>query len=97
MNQEKNVVHLDDLKKNLGGNGGGNGTGNGIITHRLDQLEQQVNKLETKVDALKDQSTRMDEKMKEVATKSDVLRLFVVSLSVAVLTLIGHLLIRTIG
>ena len=75
--------------------GGGNGNG-GLVKHRLEELERRMTRLEEKVDTLAGTCTRIDTKMDDIASKSYVLRAFGYTAALLVVTVVGHLLIRTL-
>ena len=88
--------------------GQGNGSSNGALTrHRLDDLERRMSGVETKVDDLRNTSTRIETKidgMKELletklnnmADRSYVLRWFGITVALLALTLVGHLILRSL-
>ena len=78
------------------GTSGGNGNG-GLTRHRLTELERRMGTLEGKVDDLGNTCTKIETKLDEIASKSYVLWIFGVTTAVLVLSLVGHLVIRTVG
>ena len=71
---------------------GGNG---GLTRHRLEELEQRMGMVEGKVDDLRNTCTRIETKLDNVGTKSYVLWILGGTSAVLVLSLVGHLLIRS--
>ena len=89
----ENVVELRSQEALGGRNGnGGNGT---LVRYRLGELERRMGVLEDKVDRLIVTCTEINGKLSDLASKSYVLQIFVVTAAVLVLTLVGHLLIRS--
>ena len=77
---------------------GGRRNGNGDITqHRLGELERRMGIVESKVDGLIVTCTEINGKLSDIASKSYVLQVFGVTAAILVLTLVGHLVIRSIG
>ncbi len=78
--------------------GGGNGGRNGRLTeHRLTELERRMGALEGKVDSIRDTCARMETKLDGMASKALVLTISGLTGGGLIVTLIGHLLIRSIG
>ncbi len=74
---------------------GGNGNG-GLTRYRLNELERRMGVLEGKVDELVTRCARIEARLDEIASKSYVLWTFGGTAALLVLTLVGHLLIRTL-
>ena len=95
--RSEKVVELR-AQETLGGKNGNDGNGN-LIRHRLGELERRMGVLEGKVDLLTTLCNEINTKINGFAEKSYVLRWFgitlLVTLSGCILTLIGHLLIRS--
>ena len=89
-----NVTQLNPSQSVSGGGNGGNG---GVLSYRLGEVERRVTALESKVDNINDTCIKIDTKMKEVPSKAFVIWFGIGLLSVSVLTLLGHLLIRNLG
>ena len=71
---------------------GGNGNGN-----RLTELERRMTALEAGMKTINDTVIEINTKMDGLASKSYVLTIFGMTGGLAVLTFIGHVLIRTLG
>ena len=89
-----NVTQLDPLRSVSGGGNGGNG---GVLSYRLGEVERRVAALESKVSDVNDTCIKIDAKMEEAPSKSFVIWFGIGLLSLSVLTLLGHLLIRYLG
>lgn len=76
------------------GTSGGNG---GLTRHRLNELERRMGTLEGKVDDLVVTCAEIKTKLDEIASKSYVLWIFGGTAAVLILSLAGHLMIRTLG
>lgn len=77
---------------------GGNGAApRGLTDHRLADLERRMAAVEGKVEDLRNQCTRIETKLDGMAGKSYVLWLFVGAVSASILSIVGHLLVRTIA
>ena len=71
--------------------------GNGELTrHRLDEVERRMGVVERKVDELVTTCTRIETKLDEIASKSYVWRLFGGTAVVLLLSIVAHILIRTL-
>jgi len=78
--------------------GSGNGGGDGRLTeHRLTELERRMSALEEKADSIRDSCTRIETKLDGMASKTFVLTIFGLTGGGLLISLIGHLLIRSIG
>ena len=77
-----------------GGIGGGNGS---LVNHRLAALESRMDRLEGLVKEVNDICIEIRTKLDEKANKSYVLTIFALTGGIAILTLVGHLIIRNIG
>jgi len=77
-----------------GGNGNG---GNGLVGHRLSDLERRMETLESSVKTVSDTVIRIEAKMDGLASKTYVLTIFGITGGLAVLTFIGHIILRAIG
>ena len=64
---------------------------------RLGEVERRVATLESKVDDVRDTCTRISTKMEEIPSKAYVLRYAFGIVTLMILSLLGHLLIRSIG
>ena len=79
------------------GNGNNGGNGDKLVDHRLTELERRMAALETGVKTINDTVIEINTKMDGLASKSYVLTIFGMTGGLAVLTFIGHLLLRSIG
>lgn len=77
--------------------GGSTGGGGDLVDYRLAQLERRVGNLEQSVSDIQQTVTAVKEQMKNVATKHTVSFWIVGAVIVNFLTLLGHLLIRSLG
>ena len=93
--QDGKVVQLR-RQEALGGRNDNGGNGN-IIHYRLDEIESRMGVLEDKVDGLIVTCTEINGKLSDLAGKSYVLQIFGVTAAVLVLTLVGHLFIRSMA
>ena len=81
-----------DTKRPLPENGdGGDG---GRTNHRLKELERRAQNIENKINGMNITLTEINTKMDEKASKSYVLGWALGTFALAILTLLGHLLIR---
>lgn len=82
-----------------GGNTGGPGDGGneGLTSYRLGELERRVWNLESKVDDIHTICTRIETRLEGMATMTYVLKVFGISGGVLFLTLVGHLIIRSLS
>ena len=77
---------------------GGGGIGGGdLVDYRLGELERRVGNLEQSVSDIQQTVTAVKEQMKNVATKHTVAFWVVGAVVLNFLTLLGHLLIRSLG
>lgn len=91
-------LHPVDAEDPPGGAGTSGGNGNGGLTrHRLNELERRMGTLEGKVDDLVVTCAEIKTKLDEIASKSYVLWIFGGTAAVLILSLVGHLMIRTLG
>ena len=95
MSRPENVVSMTPEGSPAPGGGGGNGNG-GLTRHRLSELERRMGVVEGKVDELVTTCTRIETKLDEIASKSYVLRIFGGTAVVLILSIVGHVLIRTL-
>lgn len=79
------------------GQSGGGSAGGDLVGHRLGELERRVGKLEDSISEIGNTVTAVQEQMKSVATKHAIAFWVVGAVVVNFLTLLGHLLIRSIG
>ena len=94
MNTEPDNVTPLNRTSTASGGGGGNGNG-ALIQFRLVDLERRAEVLERKVDDVKDIVIRIETKMDGLAPKSYVLWFNGGIVALALLTIIGHLLIKS--
>ena len=88
-----NVADFQGFKKPTGSDGnGGNG---GLTSHRLTQLEGRMDRLEGKVDQIHTTCTEIKTELKNLATNSFVWRMFAAVGVLLLISLVGHLLIRS--
>ena len=95
MNTDSNVTSINPAAP-IGGPNGGDGNGN-LIRHRLNELERRMGVLESKVDTLAITCTRIETKLGDIASKSYVLWVFGVTAAVLLLSVVGHMFIRSLG
>lgn len=90
-------LHAVDTEDPPGGSGTGGRNGNGgLARYRLDELERRMGTLEGEVRELVTKCTRIETKLDEIASKSYVLWIFVGTVAASIVTIVGHLLIRTL-
>ena len=98
MAEKGNVADLRGYRKPPGDDGNGNG---GLTRHRLDELERRMGVLEGKVDDLRNTCTRIETNLRNMtsnmASKSYVLWIFGGTTAAGILSIVGHLLIRSFG
>lgn len=95
MSRPENVLPMTPVGSPAHGSGGGNGSGE-LTRHRLSELERRMGVVEGKVDELVKTCTRIETKLDEIASKSYVLRVFGMTVAVLILSIVAHLLIRTL-
>ena len=80
--------------------GGSNGNG-GLLKYRLAELERRMTALEATTRSINETVIRIDEKLsglsETAASKAYVLTIFGVTGGIAVLTFIGHIVLRAVG
>ena len=84
----------NDARQSGGGSTGGGGD---LVDYRLGELERRVGNLEASIADIQQTATAVQEQMKSVATKHTVSAWIVGAVIVNFLTLIGHLLVRSMG
>ena len=90
-------LHAVDTEDPPGGSGTGGRNGNGgLARYRLDELERRMGTLEGEVRELVVTCTRIETKLDEIASKSYVWRIFSGTAVLCIVTIVGHLLIRTL-
>lgn len=77
-------------------NGGGGGSGP-LLEHRLSELERRMASLELTAKSINDTVIEINTTLGSVATKTYVLTIFGVTGGLAVLTFIGHIVLRAVG
>lgn len=77
--------------------GGSTGGGSDLVDYRLGELERRVGNLEESLAKIQETATAVKEQMKSVATKHTVSFWVVGAVIVNFLTLVGHLLVRSLG
>ena len=92
----------DEPERSGGGYAGGGHRGNGdggddIAVYRLDQMEHRLRQIEADVKSINETVVKVNTKMDALATKEYVLTIFGITGGFAILTFIGHLLLRTLG
>ena len=88
------VVPNDPNQAGGGSTGGGGGD---LVDYRLGELERRVGNLEESLGRIQETATAVKEQMKSVATKHTVAFWVVGAVFVNFLTLVGHLLVRSLG
>ena len=78
------------------GTGGGNGNG-GLTRYRLNEQAEKLRDVERKVDDLRILCTAINTKLESAVYRSDLWKLFGGTAAVLVLTLVGHIVLRSIG
>ena len=88
---------VTDIRRSRGlGGPNSNGGGSGDLTnYRLERLEDRMGVVESKVDDLIVTCARIDEKLNNLASKSYVLWIFGGTALTLIVTIVGHLLIRS--
>ena len=84
--QQRAPVHV-------GGNGGNGGD---LTNHRLGELERRMAQIEATAKQINDLCIEMNTKLDEKASKTYVLTIFGVTGGLAVLTFIGHVMLRAL-
>ena len=78
-----------------------NGSNGGLTGHRLNELERRMGVLEGKVDELRNTCTRIEANLQNMtsnmASKSYVLWIFGVTTAAGILTIVGHMLVRSMS
>ena len=90
---EPSHLHALQTPPKQGGTNGGNGN---LVGHRLAELERRMEKIESAVSSINPLCIEMNTKLDEKASKSYVLTIFAFTGSLAVLSLVGHAIIRTL-
>lgn len=85
------------VEANPSQSGGGSAGGGDLVGCRLAELERRVGKLEESVSDIRDGVAAVKEQMTSVATKHTVSFWIIGAVVVNFLTLLGHLLIRSLG
>ena len=68
-----------------------------MMEHRLSELERRMDNLEGTVKSINDTVIEINTKLDGVASKSYVLTIFAVTGGVALLSILGHLLVRVMS
>ena len=89
--------HLHDVSEDPSQSGGDSTGGGDLVDYRLGELERRVGNLEHSLSEIQKTTTAVKEQMKSVATKYWVAFWVIGAVIVNFLTLIGHLLIRSLG
>lgn len=75
----------------------GNNGGSSLVEHRLSELERRMNNLEGTVKSINDTVIEINTKLDDVASKTYVLTIFAVTGGLALLSILGHLLVRVLS
>ena len=95
---DRKPSHLQAVPNDPNQSGGGStGGGGDFVDYRLGELERRVGNLESSLSEIQQTATVVKEQMKSVATKHTVAFWVVGAVIVNFLTLLGHLLIRSLG
>ena len=89
--------HLHDVSEDPNQSGGDSTGGGDLVDYRLGELERRVGNLENSLSEIQQTVTAVKEQMKNVATKHTVAFWVVGAVFVNFLSLVGHLLIRSLG